>query len=236
MPVPVILQAFDESNPPTVAQINTYFSTLAAAINALAGEPVIEWGAAAPTSGVFAPIAGADFIGPISAPSIKSGSPISSVLTVADMARGCHVYLANSLVLAEATVGGTVPFDAEIMDVGAMHDPSLNPDRITVGAGISMVIIMADIGFNLFQTTGSDYVIAQLYKNGAAINGGPSFKFTNSEGGLTVIKNFSFSTPPLAVTAGDYFTIHYDFVTASEISPLLRITAQSFFGAVVIPQ
>jgi hypothetical protein len=75
MPNPVILQAFDENNPPTVAQVNSYFATIAAAVNALAGEPVIEWSTAAPSSGVYAEIAGADFIGPISAPQITAGSP-----------------------------------------------------------------------------------------------------------------------------------------------------------------
>lgn len=65
MPTPVILQAFDEGNPPTVAQINSYFRTLANAVNALAGETIIEWSSATPEASEFLPTAGGSMSGPL---------------------------------------------------------------------------------------------------------------------------------------------------------------------------
>jgi len=72
MSAPLELQAFSEDNPATVDKVNHYFSSIIAAVNALAGEPILQWTTAAPSSGVYMPVGGGDFTGPITV----GGNPV----------------------------------------------------------------------------------------------------------------------------------------------------------------
>lgn len=78
----ITLQRFNEDNPPTVAQLNVYFESMASAINALSGQQVIQFLGPADDPNLYAPIAGASFTGAITAPSETLGNPLLPVPTV----------------------------------------------------------------------------------------------------------------------------------------------------------
>jgi hypothetical protein len=70
----VILPSFTETNPPTVNELNLYFAAMASAINSMAGEMLIAFSADPQNDAyLYAPIAGADFHGSISAESMQIG-------------------------------------------------------------------------------------------------------------------------------------------------------------------
>lgn len=77
----ITLQRFSEDNPPTVAQLNVYFESMASAINALSGQQIIQFLGPSETSGLYAALAGADFTGAISATKATLGSPLAPVPT-----------------------------------------------------------------------------------------------------------------------------------------------------------
>jgi hypothetical protein len=78
----ITLQRFNEANPPTVAQLNLYFESMASAINTLSGQQVIQFLGADDSPNLYAQISGAAFTGAISAPLASLGSPLFPVPTV----------------------------------------------------------------------------------------------------------------------------------------------------------
>lgn len=70
---PVIIQKFDENNPPTIAALNTALQAIVAAVNALGAEPLLQFGASPGAQSAYLPVAGGTLYGQIVVPSILIG-------------------------------------------------------------------------------------------------------------------------------------------------------------------
>jgi len=86
----VVLTRFTKSNPVTLKGINDNFAALVAAVNAMAGEEVVQMGAVAGIDdGGYVPKTGGRFFGQVSAPSLVLGpdaGPVYSAVTTDDAA------------------------------------------------------------------------------------------------------------------------------------------------------
>lgn len=119
--MPLIIPEFDENeNPFTVDKLNDILKGFAGAINSLAGETVVQFSPTNPGDGTgYAQLAGATFLGQISAPSILIGpaaGPKYDVVSKNDKAGaadyGVVKQAANVAALAQAIT--SPPTQAEV--------------------------------------------------------------------------------------------------------------------------
>lgn len=94
-----------------------------------------------------------------------------------------------------------VGWDGEAYDTDGFHDNSVNNSRLTVPAGVSKVILSAQIRWDS-NTSGTREIL--LHKNGSASFDGRPFQHIEAQSGRTVQ---GFVSPVLSVTPGDYFEL-----------------------------
>lgn len=103
----------------------------------------------------------------------------------------------------------TISWNNEVVDTDGWHDNATNPSRLTVPSGVSRV----RVGYNTEMGGAGDYV-TQIYKNGSVLTGagGQARQDAQSAG-----NDFNHGwTPPLDVTAGDYFELVLNNSTTSQ--------------------
>lgn len=80
----VVLNRFDEDNPLDYDKLNANMQAIVAAINALAGDDVLQLGVVVDDSPQYMPKAGGTFLGQVAAPSmLVDSSPVVTQATVA---------------------------------------------------------------------------------------------------------------------------------------------------------
>lgn len=115
--------------------------------------------------------------------------------------RGALVNRTTTQSISNATYT-TVLFDQETYDIEDWHSTSVNTDRITVPIGVSYVKLSCSVAFTANATgTRGCYIL----KNGSTVAGTPIM--WNTAPSASVAAYFNLSTPTLAVTSGDYFTV-----------------------------
>lgn len=138
--------------------------------------------------------------------------------------KGARVTKAADQTAADYTSLTPVAFDSEVFDVGGWHDNVTNNTRLTVPSGVSYIElsggVMTDLG--IADTVRSIFVL----KNGGA--GIRPIQF--QEGGATTWVG-SFSSGPIAVTAGDYFELN--FLVESDTSQTV-VKDYTFFAVVAL--
>lgn len=111
---------------------------------------------------------------------------------------GALVKLTANESIADASATD-VPWDSEVYDVGGWWAVSPNPTRLTVPAGVSRVIVSANVIWALNQT-GARFL--GIHKNGATFIGMGQLRHLakdNSEGNVI--------SAAVDVSAGDYFEL-----------------------------
>lgn len=73
MSTPVVVNKFDEATPFTLQRLNDNFAAVVAAMNALALDTLLQFGATAGGSPTYMPVTGGSFLGAIDAPSMQIG-------------------------------------------------------------------------------------------------------------------------------------------------------------------
>ena len=88
----IVLTRFNTNNPFTIKDLNENFAAIVAAVNAMAGEEVVQMGAVGNLdSGGYVPKSGGRFYGQVSAPSLVIGpdaGPYNAAVTVEDAPTG----------------------------------------------------------------------------------------------------------------------------------------------------
>lgn len=83
------------------------------------------------------------------------------------MAAEASVYMSASQSVASVT-DAVLDLDAEVFDVGAMHDPSTNPSRLTVPAGeAGYYVVVAQLAWD--NGAGTRELRLALLKNGTVV-------------------------------------------------------------------
>ncbi|MEQ8231216.1 MAG: hypothetical protein RLW61_14435 [Gammaproteobacteria bacterium] len=100
----VVLNRFDEDNPLDYDKLNANMQSIVAAINALAGDDVLQLGVVVDDSPQYMPKAGGTFLGQVAAPSLLvDSSPVVTQATAATAAvRGAVKRAANVAALAQS--------------------------------------------------------------------------------------------------------------------------------------
>jgi hypothetical protein len=94
----------------------------------------------------------------------------------------------------DSRAGGFFQFNHEVYDPGGWHDNAVNPSRLTVPSGVSLVRAIACCDWNFAQLTG-------IYKNGSLYAGGPRFQTSAAD------QKTSLASGITAVSAGDYLEV-----------------------------
>jgi hypothetical protein len=119
MPTPVIVQEFNADNF-TITSLNTALQSIISAVNALAGEAVLQFGnLAGDPNAEYVPKTGGDFLGGITAPSVQVGPTPGTkynVVTTNDMAQAgtAGVVKLAAAVADLATAISNPPTQAEV--------------------------------------------------------------------------------------------------------------------------
>lgn len=93
-----------------------------------------------------------------------------------------------------------VPWTLEQEDVGGWHESVTNPSRLTVPAGVSHVVLNANVNW---QNLSSGRRLIQFLKNGSQVAGTNGVDHPNSSNINTQV----LMSAALAVVAGDYFEL-----------------------------
>lgn len=143
----------------------------------------------------------------------NSGGGIATVTyTVSGVPfHGARVHNSSDATAVDYTPsGGTVlSFNTEDFDTDAFHENVTHPSRITIPAGITRVVLTANLHFGIVTSTAGFQI--WLAKNGstgitsalAGMNAGPSNTATGGNSDLKVC----FSSGPIAVTTNDYLEV-----------------------------
>lgn len=135
--------------------------------------------------------------------------------------RGALVRKASDQTGANYSAGAQIAWDQETYDTDSIHDNVTNNTRLTVPSGVSYVRLVGTIA--LANVAVDTYVIAGILKNGSSTYDG--FAGQTVEIGTATTPRVNLSTPPLAVTAGDYFELR---LTAEDTSVDITATQSSF--------
>jgi len=119
---------------------------------------------------------------------------------------------------ANYTSQTAIPFNAEEYDVGGWHDTVTNNTRLTVPSGVAFAVFSGAVWTS---SQSNAYHNLALFKNGAIVLGGAGI--VTSVAGGTIL---SYTSSPLAVTAGDYFELM--FLTVADTSITLESEATCF--------
>lgn len=121
-----------------------------------------------------------------------------------------------------------VTFPAEDYDVGGWHDTVTNNSRVTVPSGISLVRVYGGIQW---QGNGDGDRYGVLLKNGVPAQGCPGQSWAAS---ASINRSrHGFISPPLAVTAGDYFELEGWHNRGSALN--IEVDAPTFLGIQELP-
>ncbi|WP_291207108.1 hypothetical protein [Hyphomonas sp.] len=104
------------------------------------------------------------------------------------------------------TVATAVEWNNETYDTGGYHDNGVNPSRLTVPAGSSGLVRLS-VGL---EVDAGGQLYAELRKNGAYVSG-LCFRADVQATALTAV------SPPVAVTAGDFFEVYANTSAASNL-------------------
>lgn len=114
---------------------------------------------------------------------------------------------------ADYSAGAVVAFDEELYDVGGWHDNVTNNSRLTIPSGVSYVQLSGWVGCTAFTAT--QWARAQILKNGSAMTQPLA---VNNSAGTSTIQRWGLGSPPLAVSPGDYFELHFQTQTDASIT------------------
>lgn len=119
--------------------------------------------------------------------------------------RGAFVKYTVDPVLASATAQ-IIAWDAEEYDTDGIHDNLTNNSRLTVPAGVTRVVLKAQIIMLDYTVTGGRRI--QLRKNGSLNFSGRGYVGARGvAGGESIGNGLSFVTPVLNVVPGQYFEL-----------------------------
>ena len=122
---------------------------------------------------------------------------------------------------AIGTTATAIAWNNEVHDTGVYHDTAVNPSRLTVPAG-STGLVRLSVGLKVDASGGQLYV--ELRRNGIYVNG-VCFRADVQASALTAV------SPPLVVTAGDYFEVYASTTAAST----LLVDGNSWFSIEELP-
>jgi uncharacterized protein YaiE (UPF0345 family) len=100
-----------------------------------------------------------------------------------------------------------IPWNNEVYDDGGWHDNTSNTERMTIISGSTGLV---RVGANFQKTDTSNEFRAKFFLNGA------NFSFGNAEMD-TAGRHINITSPPIAVTTGDYITARAQAGAASNI-------------------
>jgi hypothetical protein len=102
---------------------------------------------------------------------------------------------------ANYAAGAAIAWDTETTDVGGWHDTGANTTRFTVPSGVSYVRLSAGISLANVASAGTDTAYVYFLKGGSGYVGVPFLGRWASTGA----RHLSLVSPPIEVTAGNYF-------------------------------
>jgi hypothetical protein len=124
------------------------------------------------------------------------------------------------------TTPAAVTWDTEEFDVGGWHDTGSDTSRITVPSGVSQIQLFGCI--RLANHTGDVMMTVEIKKNGNSLT--PTIRNQNRVSNVTN-KSCYVASPPLIVTAGDYFELFVGVASDTSVD----IGTGSFFSAMEMP-
>lgn len=151
-----------------------------------------------------------DAKGRITAASNGSGGGGGGGSTVA----GALVYRTSDLTAQNYAAGVVIDWQAEEYDVGGWFDVGTSASRITVPPDTTRIIVSGQIRLN--DMTATSAVFARVQKNGALVFTGYPGSLTTANSGNAGVVNFA--SPPLVVTAGDYFELYVQVVGDTSVT------------------
>lgn len=126
--------------------------------------------------------------------------------------RGALVYKAVDQTAANYSTAVAIAWDSEDYDTDAIHDAGANT-RLTVPAGVTKVRISGNV--NLGALTASNWSDISIKKDGSGtFVGKPNLTWLTN----ATFSSGGFSSPVLAVTAGNYFEIFLGIQTDNSIT------------------
>ena len=136
--------------------------------------------------------------------------------------RGALVTLSADIASADYTSAiFAIPFDNEAQDTDDIHDNSTNNTRLTVPDGVTFVELVGTLRYT--GGTADDYTFLGIYKGGLLTYDGA---VTTRHAGSAGVHNLTLSSPPLAVTGGDYFELF--MIISTDTSIVITDLATSF--------
>jgi hypothetical protein len=128
--------------------------------------------------------------------------------------RGALVTKAADQTAANYTTRTAIAWDSESYDTDSIHDNVTNNSRLTVPSGVSYVRLTGQV--QILTITGGVFANLLMSKNGSAtFLGRPAILLTTD----AVATNWmNVSSPVLAVTPGDYFTLDLEIETDTSVT------------------
>jgi hypothetical protein len=123
-------------------------------------------------------------------------------VTTAKLAYARALVASSASAIVTSGVYTALSFDVEIYDIGGIHDPALNPSRLTVPAGMNWARVTANIAWATVFS--ADYGV-QIVKNGSTYYGVPWVQIYSAPVNIPALFNLSSSW--LQVAPGDYFEL-----------------------------
>lgn len=145
--------------------------------------------------------------------------------------RGAIVYKAANQVGANFTAATPIAWDSEGYDTDGFHDPAVNPERLTIPAGVKRVRLSASL--SLGAMTNDLFVIAVIQKGpsgGAATNDYLGVARVTTEVGLGA-PSVCLQTGIIDVSPTDYFVCSLQVETDTAVD---LTAARSWFQLEVI--
>ena len=130
---------------------------------------------------------------------VKSLSDDSTIGAVVPVFSGAMVALSSDASIANSS-NTAIDWDTETYDTDSYFNAGVNPSRYTIPIGVSRIILTAQIRWDT-NTTGGREIL--FYKNGSSAYAGRGFNHSDAASTLLM----TLISPPLDVTAGDYFEL-----------------------------
>ena len=136
--------------------------------------------------------------------------------------KGALVKLAADETAANYAVTKSIPFDAEVYDVGDWHDNVTNNSRLTVPAGVTKIQAVATV--SIAAATAGDYTQYFMRKNGDSVVIGLPRLRTKPEDTANFL---NVASAVMEVVEGDFFEI---FMTTETDTSITVNSANTFFS------